>query len=197
MTSAAAVAAAVAGGADAIGFVFAPSVRQLEPARAAQLALPVRSRVSVVAVTLHPQQALVDEVIRLCQSDMLQSELEDFEALILPQTLIKLPVVRAAGALGGDLPHRFLFEGPRSGSGTAADWSEAARLARTSELVLAGGLDEHNVSAAIHRVLPYGVDVSSGVESKPGQKSPEKIARFIAAARAASFDRTGLGQEKV
>jgi len=101
-----------------------------------------------------------------------------------------LPVLRAAvGAAvgaGGAQPPRFLFEGARSGSGVAADWDSAARLARAGELILAGGLNAHNVAAAIRAVRPYGVDVSSGVESAPGRKSAHKIAEFVEAARAAA-----------
>jgi phosphoribosylanthranilate isomerase len=78
-----------------------------------------------------------------------------------------------------------LYEGARSGTGTAADWDQAARLARTTELILAGGLNARNVAIAIRAVRPFGVDVSSGVESAPGHKSPEKIADFVEAARAA------------
>jgi phosphoribosylanthranilate isomerase len=66
-----------------------------------------------------------------------------------------------------------------------SDWSIAAALARHTELVLAGGLSEANVAAAIAQVHPFGVDVSSGVEESPGVKSPAAIARFVAAVRAA------------
>jgi phosphoribosylanthranilate isomerase len=77
-----------------------------------------------------------------------------------------------------------MFEGARSGSGEVADWVAAERLARRRELVLAGGLNAHNVGSAIRAVRPYGVDVSSGVESAPGCKSAQKIAEFVDAARA-------------
>jgi phosphoribosylanthranilate isomerase len=95
-------------------------------------------------------------------------------------------VLRAGVASGAALPRRLLFEGAISGSGEAADWDTASRLARSSELILAGGLNANNVAAAIRAVRPYGVDVSSGVESAPGRKSAQKIAEFVAAANAAS-----------
>jgi phosphoribosylanthranilate isomerase len=66
-----------------------------------------------------------------------------------------------------------------------ADWQQAAALAKRTRLVLAGGLNPANVAEAIRIVRPYGVDVSSGVESRPGEKSPELIRQFISAARAA------------
>jgi phosphoribosylanthranilate isomerase len=72
-----------------------------------------------------------------------------------------------------------------SGQGVTGDWSEAARLAVHSQLILAGGLTADNVAAAIESVRPFGVDVSSGVEEHPGKKSPARIATFVATARAA------------
>jgi phosphoribosylanthranilate isomerase len=185
MTSLDAVAAALAARVDAIGFVFSPSVRRLEPLQAAQLAALARGRVSLIAVTVHPQQQLVDEIVRVFQPDALQTDLQDFESLRLPETLARLPVLRAGVAPSAALPRRMLFEGARSGSGETADWDAASRLARSGELILAGGLNAHNVAAAIHAVRPYGVDVSSGVESAPGRKSAQKVAEFVEAARAA------------
>jgi phosphoribosylanthranilate isomerase len=185
MTDLDAVEAALAARVDAIGFVFSPSVRRLEPAQALQLAAGARGRVAVVAVTLHPQQPLIDDILRVFKPDALQADLPDFERLHLPHTLARLPVLRADIAAGSSLPRRLLFEGARSGSGATADWGLAARLAGLSELILAGGLDAHNVAAAIRAVRPFGVDVSSGVESMPGRKSAQKIAEFVEAARAA------------
>jgi phosphoribosylanthranilate isomerase len=191
ITSVDAVDAALAARVDAIGFVFSPSVRRVEPAQAAQLAAGARARTMVVAVTTHPPQPLIDEIMRVFQPDMLQTDAEDFTGLRLPLALLRLPVLRvepvlrAEAAAGSVLPPRILFEGARSGSGEAADWDAAARLARRSELVLAGGLNAHNVAAAVRAVRPYGVDVSSGVESAPGCKSAQKIAEFVQAAHAA------------
>jgi phosphoribosylanthranilate isomerase len=185
MTSPDAVAAALAARVDAIGFVFSPSVRRLEPEQAALLAAPARDRVALIAVTVHPEQQLVDEILRVFKPDVLQTDLQDFDVLTLPDTLARLPVLRAGVGSGAALPRRMLFEGARSGSGEAADWNTASRLARMSELILAGGLTAHNVGAAIHAVRPHGVDVSSGVESAPGRKSAQMIADFVDAARAA------------
>jgi phosphoribosylanthranilate isomerase len=192
MTSEAAVSAALAAGVDAIGFVFAPSVRQVSAARARELALPARDRVSCIAVTHHPTQALIDEIVKVFQPDILQTDMEDFAGLHLPGTLPRLPVLRAgaATALCGALPARVLFEGPRSGTGQTSDWDEAAALASQTRLLLAGGLNQRNVAAAIAQVRPAGVDTSSGVEDHPGIKSAVKIAAFVRAARAA-FDTVG------
>src|SRR4029077_17433070 len=99
----------------------------------------------------------------------LQTDLADLPALRLPATLALLPVVRS-GAMPAALPARVLFEGPVSASGIASDWDRARNTARRTQLVLAGGLTPHNVAAAISAVQPFGVDVSSGVEERPGVK---------------------------
>jgi phosphoribosylanthranilate isomerase len=81
------------------------------------------------------------------------------------------------------LPPRLLFEGLTSGAGVPCDWTAARRVARRTELVLAGGLNPANVAAAIEAVQPFGVDVSTGVEVRPGVKSPTEIMNFVRAAR--------------
>jgi len=185
MTTAAAVAAALEVHVEAIGFVFARSVRELVPESAAALARPARGRVRCVAVTRHPTQAAVDEIVRVFAPDLLQSDAEDFATLRLPAALETLAVVRDGGALPLPPPGRILFEGPVSGRGAVSDWSVAAALARRTQLVLAGGLNAVNVAAAIARVQPFGVDVSSGVEERPGVKSPAAIVSFVEAVRSA------------
>jgi phosphoribosylanthranilate isomerase len=186
MTTPEAVAAALEARVDAIGFVFAESPRQLRPERAAELAKVARARVRCVAVTHHPTQSAVDEILEVFGPDVLQTDLADLERLALPAGLERLPVVRAGDEVPASLPRRILFEGPRSGSGSVTDWSAARGLARRTQLLLAGGLTAGNVGAAIAAVRPFGVDVSSGVELKPGIKSRLEIANFVRAARAAS-----------
>ena len=186
ITTEEAVAAALEAGADAIGFVFAESKRQVTPLRANELAKPARGKVKCVAVTRHPNQRNVDEILSLFSPDVFQTDAEDFAALTLPVAVERLPVVRAGGAEPQPLPARVLFEGPVSGTGITADWNAARKLAQRTHLILAGGLSPENVAQAITEVHPFGVDVSSGVEQSPGSKSPEKIARFVRSARAAS-----------
>lgn len=175
--------AAAAAGADAIGFVFAPSKRRVTPARAVELAQAAGGRVLRVAVMLHPPQSLLDEVWSAFRPDVLQTDAEDLAALRIPAGLQVLPVVRAGGWRSQEVAARVLFEGAVSGAGETADWDEAARLARGRELVLAGGLNPTNVASAVERVQPFGVDVSSGVESAPGVKDPLRIYEFVREAR--------------
>jgi phosphoribosylanthranilate isomerase len=189
LTTPEAVAAAVESGADALGFVFAESPRQVTPQRALELTRDVPVAVARVAVMLAPlpeQWAAVRDVF---QPDWLQTEADDFAALDVPDGIGRLPVFRdrdiGPGGPSGGWPDHILFEGARSGAGVQADWEQAARIARETCVILAGGLDPENVSEAVLRVRPWGVDVSSGVESAPGVKDAVRIADFVRAVRAA------------
>jgi phosphoribosylanthranilate isomerase len=181
LTTEAGVYAAAEAGADAIGFVFAPSRRQVTPERAAELARVAPRELQRVAVLLHPTQSLLDAVLETLAPDVLQTDAEDFGVLHTPQHVQRLPVVRGATSTP---PPRMLFEGAVSGTGARSDWAQAAKLARATQLVLAGGLTPTNVQRALHEVRPFGVDVSSGVESAPGVKDPARIHEFVRNARA-------------
>jgi phosphoribosylanthranilate isomerase len=184
LTTPDAVEAALDAGVEAIGFVFAKSVRRVSPEQALQLAAPARGRATCVAVTRHPSQQDIDEIVSIFKPDVLQTDAPNFELLKLPTGLQRLPVFRGTPAdEGASLPGRLLFEGSTSGAGTLADWTAAGKLARRTQLVLAGGLNPGNVAAAIQAVGPFGVDVSTGVEVRPGVKSPAEIANFVRAAR--------------
>ena len=186
LRTAEAIAAAAAAGADAVGFVFhEPSPRHLAPDAARELQQAVPAGVERVAVFMRPSQALVDAVLTAIAPDWVQADAADLATLALPAGQRLLPVLRSGGPRPLPLPGRCLFESPRSGSGERADWEEAARLARATQLVLAGGLDAASVAAAVRRVRPFGVDVSSGVEGERGVKDVARIREFIGAARAA------------
>jgi len=187
VTDPSAVRAAVAAGADAIGFVFYdPSPRNLTPEQAARLAAAVPAGVRRVAVMLHPGAALWNEVNDALHPDVLQTDRDDYSCLDVHESIEKWPVLRE-GSLReqAGLPETFVYEGARSGQGQRVDWDAAAAIARRGRMILAGGLTIANVAEAIGRVAPYGVDVSSAVESAPGKKDVAKIAAFVAAAKAA------------
>jgi phosphoribosylanthranilate isomerase len=186
MTSADAVAAAAEAQVDAIGFVFAPSPRQVTPGQAAQLAALAPPGILRIAVSQHPLQMKVDEICRTLKPDLFQTDVEDLRELKIPAPVNLLPVVRFGRKTPNPLPPRMVFEGPTSGIGELADWGRAAELARQTQLILAGGLSPDNVAEAIEAVRPFGVDVSSGVESTPGIKDPDKIQAFVRAVRAAA-----------
>ncbi len=180
-----AVAAAVAAGADAVGFVFAPSPREVSAERALELSAGVPDDVLRVAVMHHPTAEHAGHVLAVLAPDWLQTDAEDLAGLDLPADCAVLPVYRNGRAPEGpSYPARMLFEGAQSGTGKTADWSEARALAAATDVVLAGGLDADNVAEAIDTVRPWGVDVSSGVERERGLKDPAMIAEFVARVRA-------------
>lgn len=187
-----AVREAIHAGADAIGFVFAESPRQVTPKRAAQLCRDVSPAIIRVAVMRSPTPDEWRRVADEFAPDWLQTEAEDFTRLDLPESISHLPVFRDTPALDMTAVSReelVLFEAAESGQGVQADWQRAATLVTAMgaerQLVLAGGLTPENVGAAIATVRPWGVDVSSGVESRRGVKDPERIAAFMAAVREA------------
>ena len=187
LNSDAAVAAAREAAVDAVGFVFhAGSARNLAPDRAAALVAGLPSGIARIAVTRDPSQSLIDEILSVFRPDALQSDAADLRRLRLPAGLAVLPVLRSGQRPPAVLPKRCLYESAASGMGALADWSLACEYAVATELVLAGGLTPLNVGSAIALVRPFGVDVSSGVESSPGVKDVAKIHEFIAAARAAA-----------
>ncbi len=207
-----AIEAAVAAGVQAVGFVFhEPSPRHVAIADAAKLQATVPAGIERVAVFLHPSQELMDAVLETVRPDCVQLDAADLTSLRLPATQSVLPVVRTRGNARAAVDAttksnvdatadtlidvatnatikaagRLLVESAGSGTGAKADWAVAAHLARRTRLILAGGLDPSNIAPAIARVRPFGVDVSSGVESSRGHKSPALIEEFVQAARAA------------
>jgi len=186
LTTAVGIAAAVSAGADAVGFVFAPSKRRVSADLAAELGRAVPAHVARIAVMQHPTQQLLDEVWQVFAPDVLQTDWTDLASLQVPAGLAVLPVLRAGPPLPAVLPARMLLEGAVSGAGLTTDWSLAAQLARRTKLTLAGGLNLDNVAQAIAQVRPFGIDVSSGVESAPRHKDTVLIERFISTARLAA-----------
>jgi len=176
------VGVAVDAGADALGFVFAESVRRIDPAHAARIATGIPAGVKRVAVMLHPSNEEWQAVLHGFAPDVLQSDAEDFADLDMPHDVRRWPVCREGNRVTDTL---FLYEGAKSGQGEAVDWVRAAEVAKNGQMILAGGLNPDNVAEAIGAVRPYGVDVSSGVESAPGEKDSQKIREFISAAKAA------------
>ena len=177
-------------GADAIGLVFyAPSPRNVGVEQACTIARAVPPFVTVVGLFVNPSRDQVESVLRVCAVNLLQfhgDEAPDFCASFgLPY--VKAARVRADSDLIQYLsPHHkaqgwlldAYHEQLYGGSGEAFDWSLIPRgLARP--VILSGGLTPHNVGAAVRRVRPWAVDVSSGVEAEKGIKDAAKIAAFI------------------
>jgi len=173
--------AAVEAGADAIGFVFAESPRQVTTRHALSISGELSVDILRVAVFRRPTPRDIDSVLEAFTPDLIQA---DHDTLGNVTDVATLPVFRDDG---GEAPDggRFLYEGPVSGAGQLVDLGRAAAVARLGQMVLAGGLRPDNVGRAVASVRPFGVDVSSGVEISPGTKDPALIRSFVAAARAA------------
>lgn len=205
--------AAVEAGADMVGFVFvAKSPRNIAPAAAGALARRVPGTVRRVALVVDASDAWLDEVADALAPDLWQLHgHETPERAAAIRARFGVPVVKAVGvAERADLPalevarsgadHLLVDAKPPKdaaypgGHGRVFDWSilEDPHPALDPGLpfMLSGGLHPGNVAEAIRRLRPWGVDVSSGVESAPGIKDAAKIKAFVAAAREA--DRSGV-----
>jgi len=183
------IAAAVDAGVDAIGFVLADSVRKISAQDARDLAAEIPAGIQKVAVMQHPSNEEWQEVCTVFEPDVLQTDIQDLEQLSVPRHVSTWPVIReGVDAVNDTLPGTFVYEGLTSGAGATVDWSLAAAASRRGRMILAGGLDPVNVAAAIGATQPWGVDVSSGVESSRGKKDVELIRNFIGAVRATEND---------
>lgn len=185
---------AVREGATAIGFVFwKGSPRYIEPERAGEIAAALPATVTTVGVFVNEPVAAIRETARVAGLRMVQLHGEETPAYM---EQIDQPVMRAVTldtmvettkTWPADTTLLLDSTDPsRRGAGRAAvDWPRAAVITRGRRVVLAGGLTPDNIEEAIVTVRPIGVDVASGVESAPGVKDLDKVARFLANAQAA------------
>jgi phosphoribosylanthranilate isomerase len=181
ITTREAASACVEAGTDAVGFVFADSPRRVSTHQARAISDVLPEDVLRVAVFRRPRPEEIEIVLEDFSPDLVQA---DHDSLSTVEVDRRLPVYRE-GDGAAPSRRRFLYEGPISGAGEQVDLQRAADVARLGDMILAGGLRPDTVGRAIALVRPYGVDVSSGVETEPGVKSPASIRSFVAAARTA------------
>ncbi|MER9934015.1 MULTISPECIES: phosphoribosylanthranilate isomerase [unclassified Mesorhizobium] len=200
----AAMAAALAGGASHVGFIFfAKSPRYVEPAEAGRLREAARGKATAVAVTVDASDAFLDEIVAQMQPDMLQLHgAETPERVAEVKARYGLPVMKALPlSEAADLERikpfigisdRFLFDAkpPKGselpgGNGVAFDWRILVGLDGGVDYMLSGGLNAANIGDALRLADPPGIDISSGVESAPGVKDPALIEQFFRAVRTA------------
>jgi phosphoribosylanthranilate isomerase len=184
---------AVAMGADAVGFVFAPSNRQLAPGRAADIVKRLPPEILTVGVFRDDAPQRVVDVVQhagLAAAQLHGHESAEDSRFVRERIRVVIkafpggdPELRNVSAYNADI---VLLDSASPGSGRVFDWSLAEGAPSGHRLMLAGGLNEDNVAEAIRRVQPWGVDVATGVESAPGVKDPRKLRAFINAARAAA-----------
>ncbi len=194
---------AVALGADAIGFTFAPSPRQVPTSVAADISkrLP-RETLTVGVFKDDPPEHVARVVNSLGLRGAQLHGHESREAVEWVSERVAF-TIKAIAAGHPDLrrarefaSNAVLIDSPSPGSGEVFDWRLAEGAVDSSRLILAGGLDARNVAAAIAQVHPWGVDTASGVEASPGRKDPARMRAFINAARGAAppeYEGSGAG----
>ncbi len=175
-----AVKTAVSAGADYIGFVFAPSKRQVTVEQATELAKFIPSHIQKVGVFVSPSRAELLEAVDKVGLDFVQVHGQVVDKLFenLPCASIQAVQVDGNGHVPNSQADYLLFDAPVAGSGQTFDWGRLDTTELAQPFFIAGGLNEDNVARAIQHFTPFAVDVSSGVETD-GQKDHEKIRRFI------------------
>jgi len=196
-------------GADAVGFVFAPSPRRVTAAQVAAITLPLPASLEKIGVFVDASVEEILETVRLCRLTGVQLHSEtgpaaaaQLRAQLGPGLRIlgvlhfgPATVEQTASVLKDPSVDAILVDSRTAtaagGTGIAFDWKKAREtLIRTAEtrarrIVVAGGLSPENVAEAIGTLAPWGVDVVSGVEAAPGRKDAAKVKAFVANARAA------------
>ena len=201
-----ALTAAIAHGADYVGFVFfEPSPRNVDISVARDLAAMAKGRVKTVALMVDPDDALVERVVSAVEPDFVQLHgnetlercgqvKERWGSGIIKAVKVETRSDVEAGLVYRDGVDLVLFDAkaPKGfkgalpgGNGLCFDWRLMEGLSDDMAFMLSGGLNADNVAAAVRLTRATAVDVSSGVECRPGVKDPEKIAAFLAAAKGA------------
>lgn len=185
---------AVAMGADAVGFIFAPSPRQIAPQKAAEIVRRLPAEIVTVGVFRdETRQRVVDTVHK---AGLRAAQLHGRETAEVSRWVrARLPLVIKAFPAGDPQLERaddfnadaILVDSHTPGSGDVFDWSLAEGAPTHRRVILAGGLTPDNVGDAIRQVRPWGVDVATGVESSPGRKDARKLRAFVQAARLAEL----------
>jgi phosphoribosylanthranilate isomerase len=184
---------AVAMGADAVGFVFAPSPRQIAAQQVYDITRRLPPEILTVGVFRDELPSRVIETVNRAglkaaqlhghESPAMVAEVAEQIRWVIKAVVAGSPDARRTKEFGTDL---ILVDAPSPGSGELFDWSLLGEVAEGPRLILAGGLDPDNVATAVRKVLPWGVDVSTGVEKSTGRKDPMKVKAFIERARAAA-----------
>ena len=186
---------AVAMGADAVGFLFAPSPRRISPSLARDIARRLPPEILTVGVFRNEDPRTVVRIANQARLGAVQlhgRESPEETRSVRQQVGRVIKAFRAgseelerAKSYGADV---VLVDAEQPGSGKVFDWALAERAAGSLPVLLAGGLTPENVAAAIGKTRPWGVDVSTGVESAPGRKDPRLVREFIGAARLAAAE---------
>lgn len=186
---------AVGLGADALGFVFAPSPRQVSARAVQQIVDRLPREIMTVGVFRNESPERVVEIVngiglRAAQLHGSETAAQTrWVAERVPFTIRAFPAghpdIERVDEFGAGA---VLVDSASPGSGEVFDWRLAEGVVDPARLIVSGGLRPDNVGDAIAHLRPFGVDVSSGVEAEPGRKDPQKVRAFIVAARQAALD---------
>ena len=191
--------AAVERGADAIGFIFAPSPRTVGPAVAKEIVAQLPPFVSKVGVFVNREISEVRDTMSQCGLDLAQlhgDEEPDYCAALFPKAVkvFTADTLPSARDLAAYRVAAFMLDRDKGRESSLQEqerlWQLARKIGNMGPVILAGGLTPENVGRAIEMARPYAVDVSSGVEAEPGRKDLARLGAFIKAARQA-----GMGGE--
>lgn len=192
---------AVAMGADALGFVFAPSTRQVSPSMVYDITRRLPPEVLTVGVFRNEHPARVVEIVR--RAGLRAAQLHGHEHPGSTRDVrSQVPfVIKAFVAGSRELDQAdqhgadaIMLDSAEPGSGQVFDWRMADGVPNDAKVMIAGGLTPENVADAVQRLRPWGVDVSTGVEREAGRKDPVKVKDFIEAAREAVPDEEPLDE---
>ncbi|MGD8883668.1 MAG: phosphoribosylanthranilate isomerase [Desulfobacterales bacterium] len=194
-------------GADALGFIFAPSPRRIAPQTAREIIRALPPFVKTVGVFVNEAPASIRKVINDCGLDLVQLHGDESPALcdeLMPHTIKALRIKDESSLQAGQPYHgkvRALLldtytKEKAGGTGKTFDWQLAIQIKKQgSPIILSGGLAPANIVAAIRSVRPYAVDVNSGVEVRPGKKSPTLIRDLMENVRQGMFSEQKNGRE--
>lgn len=182
---------AVAMGADGLGFIFAPSPRQVSPAKVREIVRRLPPEVLTIGVFRDEHPTRVIEIMNSAR--LYGAQLHGHETPAITREVASKAKFTIKGVVAGSVDARradefqadvVLVDGIQPGSGELIDWSLLSEIPDSVSVMLSGGLNSENVAAGIQQVRPWGVDVCSGVEREPGHKDPIKLREFIATVRA-------------
>ena len=184
---------AVAMGADAVGFIFAPSSRQIAASQVYDITRRLPPEILTVGVFRDEHPSRVIDTVNRAGLKAAQLHGHESPAMVAEVRAGLRRVIKAVVAGSDDARDAHLFgtdlvlvDAPAPGGGKVFDWSLVGDVAAGPNIILAGGLTPDNVTDAIRVAQPWGVDVSSGVERSPGKKDALKVKAFIERARAAA-----------
>lgn len=193
--------AAQEAGAWAVGLVFAPSPRRIEPAAAAHICQAVKNGPLKIGVFVNEELDTIRRIAALCRLDAVQLHGEESPEFVKQLVCPVIKSFAVEGPLDFKLieqwkPWAYHFDSKscspvRGGTGRVFNWDHLAGLPGWERIIVSGGLAPDNVGQIINRFKPWAVDVSSGVEHPGGGKDPEAVRRFMARVREADAREAG------